>query len=101
MQAEKRRYGKALPKRSCHPHQNDEQESCVDCVKDNARQMVTIGMQAEEFDVDDMREPGQGVPISCFVTGSSPRKAGPGYSLLYMKIGSDVQWVIETNKVIF
>ena len=60
---EERRHGRAAPGGPGRRPQELEQEQGVREVEERAHQMVATGVEAEELDVEHVREPGEGVPV--------------------------------------
>src|ERR1043166_6294695 len=73
MQGEEGRDQGAAPQRAGHSLQREEEEQGVGGVEAEVRQMVSTGAQAEDFNVQHVGKPGQGMPVAAGTGAKSPQ----------------------------
>ena len=100
MELEERGHERAPEERARHPQEQAEEEERVDDVKHRARQMVRAGVEAEELDVEHVREPRQGMPVPGVSGGQRPRYGSSVQPARHCGVLADVLGVVEVHELV-
>lgn len=100
MPREQRRGKCTRPESIRQTEQQHENQNGVCRVKNRIHHVMRAGLEAEQFAIRHVRNPGQRMPVACVAGCKSPAQSAPSQSILDDDIFGDVIIVIEDAEVI-
>ena len=90
----------ARPQFTREPEQQEEKQNHIRRVKQHVDEMVRAGVEAEEFAVRHVREPGERMPVARVTGGERPFDSRPRQSFLHDGIFRDVILIVVIHKTV-
>ena len=100
MQSKHRGHKKTSPHGSRHSCQNQEDQNRVDRMEQQARKVMSPGVQTEPLTIQHVGQPGQWMPIAANRAAHRPFDVFPCQSRLHMRIPRDITRIIVENKIV-
>ena len=98
MKRENRRHPRAAPQRSCQAIQQQEEQDGVGQMQQQVGQVMALGLQMIELEIDDVGYPRQRMPIGGVAGGEGPFEALPVQALLDVRVQHDVIAIVIVDK---